>query len=59
VGAPITALFTEKLFVDPALIRWSLVTVSVIFGPLVVAMMIWVGRHVRKLDHAPVGGVAA
>lgn len=51
VGAPITAWLTQSVFADKAMIGWSLITVSLVFAPLVVAMMIWVGRHLRQLDH--------
>jgi MFS family permease len=51
VGAPITAWLTQAVFVDKAMIGWSLITVSVVFAPLVVVMMMWVGSHLRRLDH--------
>jgi len=51
VGAPATAWLTQTVFTDKAMIGWSLITISVAFAPIVVGMMIWVGRHIRQLDH--------
>lgn len=51
VGAPATAWLTQSVFDDKAMIGWSLVTISVVFAPIVVAMMIWVGRDIRQIDH--------
>jgi MFS family permease len=58
VGAPLTAWLTQSVFADKAMIGWSLVTVSALLAPLVVAMMIWVGRHIRRLDHEEAAAAA-
>lgn len=51
IGAPVTAWLTQSVFVDKAMIGWSLVTVSAVLAPLVVLAMIGVGRSIRTLDH--------
>lgn len=51
VGAPITAWLTQSVFVDKAMIGWSLVTVSVVFAPIVVILLMIVGRAIRNFEH--------
>jgi MFS family permease len=58
VGAPITAWLTQSVFVDKAMIGWSLVTVSVVFSPIVVLLLVWVGKAIRRFDHIE-GGPAS
>lgn len=52
IGAPITAVLTQTLFADKAKVGLSMVTVSVVFAPLVVLMLMWVGNNLRAM-HAP------
>lgn len=49
VGAPITAILTQSLFADKAKIGLSLVTMSAVFAPIVVLMLIWVGRRLQAM----------
>lgn len=51
VGAPLTAWLTQSVFVDKALVGWSLAAVSAGLAPLVVLSMILVGRTIRSMDH--------
>ncbi len=51
VGAPLTAWLTQSVFVDKALVGWSLAAVSAGLAPLVVLSMILVGRTIRFMDH--------
>jgi MFS family permease len=57
VGAPLTAWLTQSVFVDKALVGWSLVVVSAGLAPLVVLALVLVGRSIRAMDHA--GGETA
>lgn len=58
VGAPITAWLTQSVFVDKAMVGSSLITVSAVFAPIVVVLLMWVGRHIRKFDHIAGGPTA-
>ncbi|MET0360799.1 MAG: MFS transporter [Sphingobium sp.] len=49
IGAPITALMTQWLFADKAKVGLSMVTVSAIFAPLVVLMLMLVGNRLRAM----------
>lgn len=51
VGAPLTAWLTQSVFVDKALVGWSLAAVSAGLAPLVVLSLILVGRTIRAIDH--------
>ncbi|WP_242127047.1 MFS transporter [Sphingobium sp. Sx8-8] len=51
IGAPFTAWLTESVFVDKAKLGASLITVSAVVAPLVVIVLMVVGRHLRRMDH--------
>lgn len=51
VGAPLTAFVTESIFDDPAMIGTSLIAISAVMGPLVVMLMMLVGRRLRAMSH--------
>jgi MFS family permease len=57
VGAPVTALLTQALFADKAKVGLSMVTVSAIFAPLVVLMLMWVGKSLREMHIREAGAV--
>lgn len=52
IGAPFTAWLTQTVFADKAKIGLSMVTVSAIFGPLVVLTLMWVGARLRAMHAA-------
>lgn len=49
IGAPITAILTQSLFADKAKVGLSMVTVSAIFAPVVVLLLMWVGNRLRAM----------
>jgi hypothetical protein len=59
IGAPTTAFITDHLFADKARIGSSLLAVSLVFAPLVVAGMVIVGRRIRSMHDVPGTGFAA